>query len=253
VTIELAFLVFALVVVTSYTVQTATGFGGMLVAVTLGAQLMGIEEVIRLMVPLSFLQTGYIAIRHRDGIDWSLLLRRILPLMALGMSLAFLLLTQVRGPSLGLAFGFIVLALAGHDLYLLRSAGTAIARPVSRAASVVAILSAGVIHGIYASGGPMLVYAVGREGLSKKAFRSTISTVWIALNLVLVTRFLLAGAYDRTVALEVLMLVPAVPLGILLGEWVHGRVDERAFKTVVLLLLIAAAISLIVRYSAQLL
>jgi hypothetical protein len=99
----------------------------------------------------------------------------------------------------------------------------------------------------------MLVYAVGREGLSKKAFRSTISMVWIALNSVLVARFLLAGEYDRKVALQVLMLVPAVPLGLLLGEWVHHRVDERAFKMVVLLLLIAAAISLIVRYSAQLL
>jgi hypothetical protein len=214
---------------------------------------MGIEEVIRLMVPLSFLQTGYIAIRHHDGIDWSLLLKRIIPLMVVGMSLAFLLLTQVGGPLLGLAFGCIVLMLSGRDLALLRAAGTAVAKPVSRAASVVAILSAGVIHGIYASGGPMLVYAVGREGLSKKAFRSTISMVWIALNSVLVARFLLAGEYDRKVALQVLMLVPAVPLGILLGEWVHHRVDERAFKMVVLLLLIAAAISLIVRYSAQLL
>ena len=252
-TIDLAFLLFALVVVTAYAVQTATGFGGTLVSVTLGAQLMGIEEVIRLMVPLSFLQTGYIAIRHHDGIDWSLLLKRILPLMVVGMSLAFLLLTQVGGPLLGLAFGCIVLMLSGRDLALLRAAGTAVAKPVSRAASVVAILSAGVIHGIYASGGPMLVYAVGREGLSKKAFRSTISMVWIALNSVLVARFLLAGEYDRKVALQVLMLVPAVPLGILLGEWVHHRVDERAFKMVVLLLLIAAAISLIVRYSAQLL
>ena len=76
-TIELAFLAFALVVVAAYTVQTATGFGAMLVCVTLGAQLIGLEEVIRLMVPLSFLQTGYIVIRHRDGIDWGLLLKRV--------------------------------------------------------------------------------------------------------------------------------------------------------------------------------
>jgi uncharacterized membrane protein YfcA len=50
-----------------------------------------------------------------------------------------------------------------------------------------------------------------------------------------------------------LLLIPTVPLGILVGEWVHHRVDERSFKMVVLVLLIAAAISLIVRYSAQLL
>ena len=252
-TIELAFLAFALVVVAAYTVQTATGFGAMLVCVTLGAQLIGLEEVIRLMVPLSFLQTGYIVIRHRDGIDWGLLLKQVLPLMTLGMGFAFLLLTKVGGPWLGLAFGLMVLALSARDLRHLRSGSSALDKPISRSASVAALLGAGVIHGIYASGGPMLVYAIGREGLTKKAFRSTLSMVWIVLNLILVARFLLAGDYDREVGLDILLLVPTVPLGILVGEWVHHRIDERRFRMAVLVLLIAAAISLIVRYSAQLL
>ena len=252
-TIELAFLLFAVVVVAAYLVQTATGFGAMLVCVTFGAQLIGLEEVIRLMVPLSFFQTGYIVIRHRDGIDWDLLLKRVLPLMAVGMAMAFLLLTRIGGPWLGLAFGVMVLALSARDLRQLRLGDASVDKPISKPASVAALLGAGVIHGIYAAGGPMLVYAIGREGLSKKAFRSTLSMVWIVLNLVLITRFVLAGDYDREVALDVLLLVPTVPLGILLGEWVHHKVDERSFKMAVLVLLVAAAISLIVRYSAQLL
>jgi len=253
VTIELAFLLFAVVVVAAYVVQTATGFGAMLVCVTFGAQLIGLEEVIRLMVPLSFFQTGYIVIRHRDGIDWDLLLKRVLPLMAVGMAMAFLLLTRIGGPWLGLAFGVMVLALSARDLRQLRLGDASVDKPISKPASVAALLGAGVIHGIYAAGGPMLVYAIGREGLSKKAFRSTLSMVWIVLNLVLITRFVLAGDYDREVALDVLLLVPTVPIGILLGEWVHHKVDERSFKMAVLVLLVAAAISLIVRYSAQLL
>ncbi len=252
-TIELAFLLFAVVVVAAYLGQTATGVGAMLVCVTFGAQLIGLEEVIRLMVPLSFFQTGYIVIRHRDGIDWDLLLKRVLPLMAVGMAMAFLLLTRIGGPWLGLAFGVMVLALSARDLRQLRLGDASVDKPISKPASVAALLGAGVIHGIYAAGGPMLVYAIGREGLSKKAFRSTLSMVWIVLNLVLITRFVLAGDYDREVALDVLLLVPTVPLGILLGEWVHHKVDERSFKMAVLVLLVAAAISLIVRYSAQLL
>jgi hypothetical protein len=118
---------------------------------------------------------------------------------------------------------------------------------------VAALLGAGVIQGIYASGGPMLVYAIGREGLTKKVFRSTLSMVWIVLNVFLLARFLLAGDYDREAALDILLLVPTVPLGILLGEWVHHRIDERRFRMAVLALLVAAAISLIVRYSGQLL
>ena len=196
-TIDLAFLAFALIVVGAYTVQTATGFGSTLICVTFGAQLIGLEEVVRLVVPISFLQTGYIVLRHRDGIDWSLLLRRVLPLMALGMGLAFYLLTQVGGPWLGLAFGLIVLALSSRDLHRLCFGSTDLDRPIPRLASIAALFGAGVIHGIYASGGPMLVYALGREGLSKKGFRSTLSMVWILLNTILITRFVAAGDYHR--------------------------------------------------------
>ena len=251
-TIELAFLLFALVVVAAYAVQTAIGFGSTLICVTFGAQLIGLQEVVQLVVPISFLQTGYIVIRHRDGIEWRLLLRRVLPLMGAGMGFAFLLLTRVGGPWLGLAFGLMVLALSARDLHQLRAASPVVDKPIRPLASIAALFGAGIVHGIYASGGPLLVYAVGREGLTKKAFRSTLSMVWILLNSILVTRFALSGDYDRSVIIDVLLLVPAVPLGVLVGEWVHHKVDERSFKVAVLVLLIAAAISLIVRYSAQL-
>jgi uncharacterized membrane protein YfcA len=252
-TMDPAFLAFSVVVFGAYTVQTATGFGSTLICVTFGAHLLGLEEVIRLAVPISFLQTGYIVVRHGDGIQWRLLIRRVLPLMAVGMGIAFVLLARVRGSWLGLLFGVIVLALSTRDLHRLRSANpAALDAPISRPASVAALLSAGIIHGIYASGGPMLVYAIGREGLTKKAFRSTLSMIWIVLNAVLIGRFLLLGAYDRSVVQDLLILLPTVPLGILAGEWVHHKVDERRFKVAVLSLLIAAAISLIVRYSPQL-
>jgi uncharacterized membrane protein YfcA len=67
-----------------------------------------------------------------------------------------------------------------------------------------------------------------------------------------VTRFAVSGDYDRSVMVDVILLAPTVPLGVFAGEWVHHKVDERSFKMAVLLLLIAAAISLIVRYSAEL-
>ena len=251
-TIELAFLLFALVVVAAYAVQTAIGFGSTLICVTFGAQLIGLQEVIQLVVPISFLQTGYIVIRHRDGIEWRLLLLRVPQLVGAGIALAFVLLTQGRGAWLGLAFGLMVLALSARDLHQLRAASPVLDKPIRPLASVAALFGAGIVHGIYASGGPLLVYAVGREGLTKKAFRSTLSMVWILLNSILVTRFALSGDYDRSVIFDVLLLVPAVPLGVLVGEWVHHKVDEGSFKVAVLVLLIAAAISLIVRYSAQL-
>lgn len=249
---DFVFLLFALVVVSGYLIQTATGFGSTLVCVTLGSQLISIEEVVHLVVPISFLQTGYIVVRHHRGIAWALLRRRVLPLMGAGMAIAFLVVAYVEGPWLGLAFGCLVLALATRDLRRLLSSRVVLDKPISRPASTAALLGAGVVHGIYASGGPMLVYAIGREGLTKTAFRSTLSVVWILLNTILVARFVLGGVYGPQELRDVSFLVPAVPIGIVVGEWLHHRVDERRFRVAVLALLVAAALSLIVRYGAQL-
>lgn len=252
--VDPALVAFALIVLGAYLVQTAIGFGSMLICVTFGAQFLELDQVIRWAIPLSFLQTGYIVVRHADGIRWSLLLRRVLPLMALGMAAAFAVLAYVRGPWLGLAFGLMVLVLSARDIRRLRqSASGAAEPPISVPASVAALFSAGLIHGIYASGGPMLVYAIGREGLGKRDFRSTLSMIWIALNVILVARFVSMGAYQPPDLYRILFLLPAVPLGIVLGEWIHHRVDERRFRMAVLVLLLAAAISLILRYSSQLL
>ncbi|MEM7433685.1 MAG: sulfite exporter TauE/SafE family protein [Myxococcota bacterium] len=253
-TLDPALVAFGIIVLGAYLVQTAIGFGSMLICVTFGAQFLPLEEVIRLAIPLSFLQTGYIVIRHWEGVRWPLLLRRVLPFMALGMAAAFAVLAAVRGPGLGLAFGLMVLVLSARDIRKLRHADDAAAEPpISLGASIAALFSAGFVHGIYASGGPMLVYAIGREGLGKRDFRSTLCMIWILLNVILVARFVSVGAYQPGDLYRVLFLLPAVPIGIVLGEWVHHRVDERRFRMAVLVLLLAAAISLILRYGAQLL
>jgi uncharacterized membrane protein YfcA len=248
---EPALLGFAAIVFAAYAVQTVTGFGSMLLCVTFGAHLLPIRDLVTLAVPISLLQTGYIVLRHRDGIRWKLLLGRVLPLMGLGLAVGFYAARDLGGSWLKIAFGVMVLLLASRELFLLwrarREEAASLARPIPPAASIAAMLGAGVIHGIYATGGPLLVYAIGREGLPKHEFRSTLSGVWLALNAVLAAGFLLEGRYSADTGVDLLVLLPAVPLGIVLGEVLHHRVAERPFKIAVFLLLIAAAISLLAR------
>ncbi len=248
--VEPALLGFAAVIFLSYAVQTVTGFGSMLLAVTFGAHLLGIREIVTLAVPISMVQTGYIVWRHRDGIAWRLLLRRILPLMGLGMALGFSAFAGTESVWLRYGFAVMVLVLAARELWLrVRTSADPkrVARPMPAAASVAAMFGAGIIHGIYATGGPMLVYALGRESLSKHAFRSTLSAVWLVLNAGLLIGFSIEGRYAPAVGLDLLVLLPAVPLGVALGEWVHDRVDQRRFELAIFSLLIAAAISLLIR------
>ena len=246
-----SFAYFAFVVFCGYVVQTVTGFGAMLLCVTLGALVMAIPEIVTMVVPVSLVQTGYIVLRHHDGIRKDLLLTRVLPLMGAGMAAGYLLIAGHAGSGLERAFGVMVVVLAGRELLaVLRAPAERVDAPPSAAShwiSGAAMLGAGVVHGVYATGGPLLVYALGKESLDKHAFRSTLATSWLVLNIALTTTFALDGRYDGATLGRMALLVPLAPFGIAIGELVHRRVDERHFKITVFSLLIAAALSLTVR------
>ncbi|MBZ0252608.1 MAG: TSUP family transporter, partial [Candidatus Methylomirabilis sp.] len=120
-------------------------------------------------------------------------------------------------------------------------------RPISRAAVAVWLGIAGVIHGIWASGGPPLVYAISRLGIAKGTFRATLAALWFAMDAILLVNFLLQGAYDRTNLLRIALLLPLIPLSIRLGDALHHRVSERSFRIVIFALLLFAGAGLVLR------
>lgn len=247
-TIEPALLAFGAVVFLSYAVETVVGFGSVVICVTLGAQFLDIRQVVTLAVTTSLLQTIYVVARHRAGIDRTLLLRRVLPLMGVGTGIGVVAFSGAGGDGLRVAFGAMVLVLAARELWLMRDAAAAARRgPPPKAVSIAAIFGAGLIHGVFGTGGPLLVYAIGREGLDKYRFRSTLASVWLALSLVLITGFVVEGRYDAAMGQSLVVLLPAVPLGVAVGEWLHHRVDERRFKVATWALLLLAALALVLR------
>jgi uncharacterized membrane protein YfcA len=234
--------------VLAYLVQTVSGFGALLVAVTTGAAFVPIETIVAIAIPLSLVQNLWIVMRHHDGIDRKLLFVTILPVMTLGMFGGFYASTQLTGSALSIVFGVLVLLLASRELWLgfRKKPDKPIAR-LGNAATTAAIFSAGVVHGVYGTGGPLLVYAVGRLELGKHTFRSTLTAVWLLLNTVLVSMFVYAGRITAETGTATACLLPSIPLGVLLGQWIHDRVDETLFRRLLFGLLAIMALPLIFR------
>ncbi len=235
------------IVFVAHAAQTMSGFGGMIICVTLGAHLYSIPEVLTLTVPLSLAQLGYVAVRHHRDLAWPLLLGRILPLMGVGLVAGIWLADRIALNELRIAFAVLVLVLSARELYALLGPGRGHPHtPMGQVPFGTLLAGAGVVHGVYATGGPLVVYAVSRRGMGKRAFRSTLTAVWLIFNSVLTTRYWIAGRYDAEVGWQILLLVPAIPLGIWCGEVLHIRVDERRFAIVVHALLVAAGLALLV-------
>lgn len=245
---DASLIAFCAVVSMGYAIQTVAGFGSMLFCVTVGAQLVGVQEVLNLAVPVSVLQTGYILVKDHRHIRWRLLLTRVLPLLGLGMALPLILMHRGQADSLRPVFGAMVLVLALRELWLSRRAKADVERaPLGPVAFALTTTGAGVVHGIFATGGPLLVYGMGRLKLDKSAFRASLSLVWLLLNLVLIVTFVVAGQYGDRELTALPWVVAGLPVGIVVGELVHHRVDERRFRNLIWALLAVAAVPLILR------
>jgi len=239
-----ALLPLAALVAVAYGVQSASGFGAGLILVTLGMHLIELPTLLALILPLSVAQTGWITARHWRAIDRTVLARRVLPLMGVGTAAGYLISTRVGGSSgVKQAMGALVILLASREIWrLYRRTPPA---QGGRAVSMVSIFAAGVVHGIYATGGPLLIYGLGREGLDRARFRATITSVWLLLNIVLVTTFAIEGRYTPAVRTQLAVLFPGIVVGIFAGERVFARLDERTFQWGVYGLLLLAGVPLL--------
>jgi len=245
VSFDALFLCLAIFVWLGFTTEAATGFGSLIISLTLGALILPLPLIVPLLVPLNVVLTARILLRHHHHADRKLLLRRILPLMGIGMAGGLAIAAFAATDLLQSVFGLFVVAVSLRELHGLRGPAPAPHRPMAPAVATAAMLAAGVIHGIFASGGPLLVYAMGRLGLAKARFRSTLAVVWLTLNATLTVFFIATGRLDASRLPFFAALLPVVALAIVCGEWAHDRLDERRFRRVVFGLLLVAGIVLL--------
>jgi uncharacterized membrane protein YfcA len=233
----------SIIVLISYTTQAMSGFGSTILALTLGVHLYSIDVLLPVLVPLDMLLNLYLVTRHHRHINRPHLFRSLLPAMGVGVLAGIIAFQYIEGDLLKKLFGLLVILLSMRELYrLLRN------RPdqhaLSNSAATSCIVAAGIVHGIYASGGPLLIYAVSRLNLSKSVFRSTLAAVWLIFSVVLTVSYLIAGKFTAHSIRYILILLPMILVGILLGEWLHHGIDENPFKIFVFSVLFFAGVSI---------
>ena len=104
----------------------------------------------------------------------------------------------------------------------------------------------GVLATSLSTNGPPLVFALQARQLSAASFRATISTVFALSNIGGLTLFIVSGKITREGIIGSAVTIPAMFLGQLLGFPISKHVHGERFRWLVLVLLVAAAISAIV-------
>lgn len=240
------------VVAFAFVAEAITGFGGTVITVTLGGQLLPLDQLLPLYVPVNFVLSASLAWRDRQHIARAFLTRKMLPLVACGMVVGLAIYRVAPpGPLLLLGYGALVAILATVEL--LRGPPQPDQGARRGMTQILGLLGGGVIHGIYGSGGPLVVWAASRELAEKSVLRSTLAVLWLALGAVLMVQYASLGQMTVQTLLASATLLPVLAAALWIGHRLHARVAPALFRKLVYSLLLGGALSLVIRHGLKLL
>lgn len=215
-------------------VEAVAGFGGTILALSLGARWFGIEELLAWFLPLNLGLSTALALRGKDAIAGRLLARRILPMILVGLAAGTALSRVIDAERARGIFAGLVIAVALVELVRrLRPSAAGPSTALRPAVQGGLLLGAGVVHGVFATGGPLAVAVIGRMLPAKAALRATLAVMWFVLNVIVCARLAASGHLDGDSLWSSVRLIPAMAIGMVLGDLVHRRVAEETFRTLV--------------------
>lgn len=246
--VDAKFILLALIFLASNVVEAITGFGATIIAVTLGANFYPIEYLVPVLVPVNIVLSSYIVVRYYSAVDREVFFRVMLPLAGIGLVVGSMIFNFAESRSLKLAYGIFVFSFSIYELARILRTKEDIRLPeLSMFKSALWLISGGIIQGIYASGGPLVVYYARRKLRNKLTFRSTMSSLWLVLNIYLFINHVATEKATVETLMTSAKLIPSIVIGIAVGEVIHHRIRERTFKIFVFALLIVAGASLLLR------
>lgn len=103
---------------------------------------------------------------------------------------------------------------------------------------------AGIVHGIFVSGGPLLISYLTKKIPDKREFRSTISTIWIFLNGMVLVDDIRAGYWNGSLVICALLAAPFLFSGLKIGSILYQKMSQRTFMILSFVLLLLMGIKL---------
>lgn len=239
---ELAF--FALVIIISYAVRGSAGFGG--ITVPLLAWVMSLKIVVPMVTFLGLISSYVILRDNLRHVQWPALWR-IMPFCVIGVGVGLYFFKTLDAATLARSLGVFVMAYGCYSLWMTWRPAISLKAPPWLAAPV-AGSAAGFVGTIFGSmAGMFFAIYLDLLKLDKSGFRATVAAILFGLGLFRGLGYAVIGGYDRETLTACLIAVPVMLIGVWIGNRVHARLDDTAFKCLVALILIASGLPLLFR------
>lgn len=167
----------------------------------------------------------------------------LIPGLIVGIAIGYAVFLVVDARIVTLIIGVITLAFTAHWFLRGRTAPAG-QRPVSPPLALLAGTASGFTTFVAHAGGPPVAMYLLARGLSKTAFVGTTIAFFMLGNLLKLPPYLVLGLKQPQALWATLALLPAAPIGVWMGRWLHERLDQKRLFFACYLLLAAAALKL---------
>ncbi|MCR5301216.1 MAG: sulfite exporter TauE/SafE family protein [Lachnospiraceae bacterium] len=222
-------------------VQAVTGFGGGPISMPPSMPLVGVGEAKAAVTCILWLTCIVVSVREIKNIDYKQL-GIILACMAPGVLFGMWLFSVLPLHILMLIYGIIVILIGARRLFFPSG------KELPKILRFTALILAGLMQGMFTSGGPFLVIYSVSAIPDKTRFRATMSTVWTVINTYMVISMFRKGMYANGAGWLVVYSMVPVALAILLGKKVADRLNHELFLKVIYALLMVSGALLVYNY-----
>jgi len=235
----------ALVLLLAYGLRGSTGFGG-----AAGMPLLALVVPIKILVPLWTL-LGFTSSLTILGHDRKHIAPRVLlpfvPWCVLGIVIGLYLFKTLDARTVARGLGVLVLMYAAYVFWtMLRPPGAT--QPVPRVLSPLAAWLSGVVGALFGTMATVFfAMYLDVKGMAKSVFRATMSAMLLTLCIVRGIGYWVVGEFTREVWIAFLAALPLMLIGIWIGDRIHVRLSELAFKRLVCVVLLICGVPLLLR------
>ena len=205
---------FYIIIFLTNVIQGITGFAGTILAMPPSLILVGYDVAKPILNVLGILAGVYVFVTQWKHVDWKQL-KKVVIVMAIGIFGGFFLKNALAGYDAVLYkfLGIFVIFLAIHGFYSIYGQRQRDTKEKSSWKSMLLLIGAGIVHGMFVSGGPLLIGYLSNEIKEKTSFRATISTVWIILNSMILVQDICAGMWNAGLVMTQCISIPVFDSG----------------------------------------
>ena len=216
-----------------------TGFGSGLIGMALLTPLLGLGTAAPMFAAVSICAECLMFLRYREHIQLQSVWR-LATASLIAIPIGILLVPRLNEHVVLIILGLI---LAGYGTYSLFMPH--LPQLTNRRWGFSFGFVSSLLTGAYNSGGPPLVIYGNLARWSREEFKSNLPGMFMLNSAVVITTHLLAGHYSQSVLQDVLIGLPAMLIGLVVGWSLDKRVNPEMFRRIVLFLLVVIGVRLI--------